>query len=176
MQRAPLLPGVLKENQKRRGPKGGRVPDVKSGQAEDPPLPDPAAGTTAMRLRPARPSSSRDSEDSSAQARQIPPAAQLPRPEPRSICAQRPRSHPESRRQRWRHVMQRRAAVAANFLLRALHAQPLPTRRTLRTQTLHRPTRQILHRSPRFDSGHHAAANPNCPRRCGRNPEKMAGL
>ena len=69
--------------------------------------------------------------------------------------------------------MQRRAAIAANFLLRALDAQPMPARGTSRTQTLHRRTRQILHRSPRFVSGPSAAANPKCPRRDARIPERM---
>jgi hypothetical protein len=59
--------------------------------------------------------------------------------------------------------VQGRAAIAANFLLRALHAQPVPSRRTSRTQTLHRPTRQILHRPLRFVSGPRAAANSIAP-------------
>src|SRR5277367_1668389 len=59
--------------------------------------------------------------------------------------------------------MERRAAIAANFLLGALDAQPVPARGTSGTQTLHRRTRQILHRPPRFVSGPSAAANPKCP-------------
>lgn len=97
-------------------------------------------------------------------------------PETWPIGAQRPRPHAEPRRQGRRHVMQRRAAVAANFLLRALHAQPVPARRTSRTQTLHSPTRQILHGSPRFDSGAGGAAKPNCPRSQRANAGKDGGI
>jgi len=69
--------------------------------------------------------------------------------------------------------MQGRATIAANFLLRALDAQPMPARGTSRTQTLHRRTRQILHRSPRFVSRASTAAKPKCPRRDARIPERM---
>jgi len=58
---------------------------------------------------------------------------------------QRTRPHSEARRQRRRYVVKRSAAVAATILRRAFHAQPMAARRTIRIQTLHRPTGQILH-------------------------------
>jgi len=41
--------------------------------------------------------------------------------------------------------MERRAASAADFPRRVLDAQPMTSRDTLRIQTLHRATGQILH-------------------------------
>ena len=51
----------------------------------------------------------------------------------------------EARPERRRHVVKRRAAVAAYILWRALHAQPVTPRGALRIQTLYRPTGKILH-------------------------------
>jgi hypothetical protein len=103
-------------------------------------------------------------------------SAPLSRPEAGPVRAQRTRPHPESWRQRRRHTVEWRPAIAANFLLGALDAQPVPARGTSGTQTLHRRTRQILHRPPRFVSGPSAAAYPKCPRRNAPIPERMPGL
>jgi hypothetical protein len=63
----------------------------------------------------------------------------------RAIARERPGPHPEARPERRRHVVKRRAAVAAYILWRALHAQPVTPRGALRIQTLYRPTGKILH-------------------------------
>jgi hypothetical protein len=69
-------------------------------------------------------------------------SARAPR---RAIARQRTRAHAKARRERWRHVVERGAAVAADFLRRILHAEPVTARRTFRSQTLHCPSGQILH-------------------------------
>jgi hypothetical protein len=69
----------------------------------------------------------------------------LPRASDRAIARQRTRPHPEARRKRRRHVVKRSAAIAATILRRAFDAEPVAARRTIRIQTLHRPTGQILH-------------------------------
>jgi len=71
--------------------------------------------------------------------------AKLPRAADRAIARQRARTHAEARRQRRRHVVQRSAAIAAMVQPGALDSEPVPARRALRIQTLHRPTGQILH-------------------------------
>ena len=63
----------------------------------------------------------------------------------RAITCQRAWPHSETRRERRRHIMERSAAIAADFLWRAQHAQPVAARGTFRGQTLHRPAGQILH-------------------------------
>jgi hypothetical protein len=68
------------------------------------------------------------------------------RPPQRAMIGQRSRPHPEPRRQRRRYVMKRRPATPADFLRRIHGPQPLSPGNTLRVQTLHRPTGQILHR------------------------------
>jgi len=70
-------------------------------------------------------------------------SARAPR---RAIARQRTRAHAKARRERWRHVVERGAAIAANLLRRILHAEPVAARGTFRSQTLHRPSGQILHR------------------------------
>jgi hypothetical protein len=69
----------------------------------------------------------------------------LPRASHRSMARQRARAHPEAWRKWRRHVVKRSATIAATILRRAFHAQPVAARRTIRIQTLHRPTGQILH-------------------------------
>jgi hypothetical protein len=69
----------------------------------------------------------------------------LARPSDWAMARQRTRPHPEPRRKWRRHVVKRSATIAAMILRRALDAQPVATRRTIRIQTLHRPTGQILH-------------------------------
>ena len=76
-------------------------------------------------------------------------SARTPR---RAIAREGARPHSESRRERRRHVVKRSAAIAADFLWRILHAQPVSARGTFRSQTLHRPSGQILHPVPRSPS------------------------
>jgi hypothetical protein len=73
------------------------------------------------------------------------PWSSLARAPRRAVRRQRPRPHAESRRERWRHVVERGAAIAASFLLRVLHAEPVAAGGTFGSQTLHRPAGQILH-------------------------------
>src|ERR1700722_5575558 len=49
-------------------------------------------------------------------------SARAPR---RAIARQWTRAHAKARRERWRHVVERGAAIAANFLRRVLHAEPV---------------------------------------------------
>jgi len=63
----------------------------------------------------------------------------------RAIARQGARAHAKTRRERRRHVVERRAAVAAHLLWRVLDAEPVAARGTLGSQTLHRPSGQILH-------------------------------
>jgi len=95
----------------------------------------------------------------------------------RPVARQSARPHPKARRKRRRHVVKRSAAVAAALLRLALDAQPMPARRTLRIQTLNRPTRQILHQLPRKSQ---PGGGGNCKCRRGspyyKNPSKLRGL
>jgi hypothetical protein len=91
-------------------------------------------------------------------------SARTPR---RAIARQRSRPHAKSRRERRRHVVKRGAAIAADFLRRVLHAKPVAARGTFRSQTLHRPTGQILHpvasQSAEFLEVENAPSNrPDC--------------
>ena len=63
----------------------------------------------------------------------------------RAVSRKRPWPRPETRRERRRHVVKRRPAIAAGFLWRSLHAHPVPTRGTFRVQALHGPAGEILH-------------------------------
>ena len=72
----------------------------------------------------------------------------LSRPARWPVTPQRTRTHPEPRRQGWRHVMQGRAAIRAQVGSRARHPEPLAPRFTFRIDALNRPARQILHRHP----------------------------
>src|SRR5579863_3380357 len=67
----------------------------------------------------------------------------------RAITCHRSRARPEPRRERRRHVVQRRSAMAAMFQRRVLHSEPAAPRGTERIQTLHRATGQMLHRPSR---------------------------
>lgn len=63
----------------------------------------------------------------------------------RAVICEWPRPHSEARRERRRHVVKSRATVAAGFLCRRVHAQPVSARGAFRVQALHGPARQILH-------------------------------
>jgi hypothetical protein len=67
----------------------------------------------------------------------------------RAITCHRSRARPEPRRERGRHVVQRRSAMVAMFLGHVLHSEPAAPRGTERIQTLHRATGQMLHRPSR---------------------------
>jgi hypothetical protein len=69
----------------------------------------------------------------------------LTRASDRAMACQWTRPHSEARRKRRRHVVKRSAAITATILWRTFDAQPVAARRTIRIQTLHRPTGQILH-------------------------------
>ena len=66
----------------------------------------------------------------------------------RTVTTQRARTHPQARGQRRRYVVQRRAAVAANFHSGRARAQPVASRRAFRIDALHSPTGQVLHFFP----------------------------
>jgi hypothetical protein len=93
----------------------------------------------------------------------------LTRASDRAMARQWTRPHSEARRKRRRHVVKRSAAITATILWRAFDAQPVAARRTIRIQTLHRPTGQILHSF--------ASQNPRSRRRKGeRLPPKRPDL
>ncbi len=66
----------------------------------------------------------------------------------RPIGAERARAQPQARPQRRRDVVERSATIAAQVGFDPIRAQPMPACRTLRIDTLHGPTRQILHGTP----------------------------
>ena len=59
--------------------------------------------------------------------------------------------------------MQRRTAVAAEFMPKSLHAQPVTPRRAIWIQTLHGPSGQVLHRSPVEIRAKSARTTPKSP-------------
>ncbi len=83
--------------------------------------------------------------------------AELPGPAARPVGAQQVWAHPEARRKRRGHVMERRAAIAAVIIPDAFDAEPVAARRAFRIQALHCPSREILHTAP-FESRALAAA------------------
>ena len=62
-----------------------------------------------------------------------------------AVAGQGARAHAEARGEGRRHVVKRAAAIAAMIDGSAFDAEPVAARGTFGIQTLHRPTRQILH-------------------------------
>ena len=71
---------------------------------------------------------------------------------------QRTRPHAQARRQRRGYVVKRPAAMAAVFLRRCFHAQPVAARGTCGVQALHRPAGQSLHRFTSRPARRHGGA------------------
>jgi hypothetical protein len=82
-----------------------------------------------------------------AQIRRLRGGRTLTRASNRAI-ARHARTHPHSKRrhQRRRHILQRQAAVPANFHGHAFHTQPVSSSGAFRIQTLHGTAGQMLHR------------------------------
>jgi hypothetical protein len=66
----------------------------------------------------------------------------------RTIAAERAGSHAKTGSQGRRYAMQRRAAITAVIFGSAIGAEPMPAGAAFRIDTLHRPSRQILHDIP----------------------------
>jgi hypothetical protein len=66
----------------------------------------------------------------------------------RPVAAERARTHPQARAQRRRHVVKRRATVAAEFHSGGAGAQPVTSGHAFRIDALNSPARQILHAFP----------------------------
>jgi hypothetical protein len=62
-----------------------------------------------------------------------------------TITAQRARTHPQSRADRWRNVAEWSAAVTAELPFGVGRPQPMAASRALRIDALNGPSRQILH-------------------------------
>jgi hypothetical protein len=62
-----------------------------------------------------------------------------------AVAAERPGTHPQARAQRRRHVVKRRAAVAAELRSGGAGTQPVAAGLTFRIDALNGPARQILH-------------------------------
>jgi hypothetical protein len=63
----------------------------------------------------------------------------------RPVAQSQPGPHPQVRRQRRRHISQRRTAIRASLHKRHVHPQPMPPSRALRIHALNCPARQIRH-------------------------------
>jgi hypothetical protein len=73
----------------------------------------------------------------------------------RPVAAERPWAQPQARPQWRRHVVQRRAAIAARIRPRGIDPQPVAASQTIRIDTLHGPTRKVLHGAPPGGSPDH---------------------
>src|ERR1700722_6521646 len=90
--------------------------------------PNGADGFEAARTRSASVCVLRAAGTRSLRAHRNDPAAAMgfsARAPRRAIARQWTRAHAKARRERWRHVVERGAAIAANFLRRVLHAEPV---------------------------------------------------
>ncbi|MBZ5697174.1 MAG: hypothetical protein LAN18_01355 [Acidobacteriia bacterium] len=66
----------------------------------------------------------------------------------RAVTAERAGTQPQARAQRRRYIVERRATVATEFCPGGPGTQPVATGLAFRINTLHSPSRQVLHVSP----------------------------